>query len=164
MFLSGYVCISFRFQPHRSTRSFETLALHSSCDYLKLFFSDVWKKKFAEFSIFFSDFSVNFKAITQKPIEIGMKFFLPINKQVKVKNSREKYLTGNAQIFLYACFPFRLSPRLNIDRRITKIGTNDHYHEQYRGLKIPRCQSEMAAKNLRRPPKNQDGCHKIKFF
>ena len=58
-----------------------------------------------------------------------MKFFLHINKQVKGKNSREHFLTGSAQIFLYACFSFRLSPRLNIDRRITKIGTNDRYHE-----------------------------------
>ena len=56
-------------------------------------------------------------------MEIGLKFFLHINKQVKI------VLSGSAQIFLYLCFSFRLSPRLNIDRRITEIGTNDRYHE-----------------------------------
>ena len=61
-----------------------------------------------------------------------MKFFLHINKQVNGKNSREKILTGSAQIFLYGCFSFRLSPRLNIDRRITKIGTNECYYEKNR--------------------------------
>ena len=83
-----------------------------------------------------------------------MKFFLHIIKQVKGKNSREKFLTGSAQIFLYACFSFRLSPRLNIDNRITKIGTNDCYHEYNTGLKIPHCQSKMAAKNRRWPTRN----------
>ena len=53
-------------------------------------------------------------------MEIGIKFFLHINKQVKGKNSKEKFLTGSAQIFLYTC--------LNIDRRITKFCTNDRYH------------------------------------
>ena len=33
-----------------------------------------------------------------------------------------------AQMFLYVCFYFRLSPRLNIDHKIIKIGTNDRYH------------------------------------
>ena len=83
--------------------------------------------------------------MTQKQMEIGMKFFLHINDQVKGKNSREKFLTGSAQIFLYVCFSFRLSPRLNIDRRITKIGTNDWYHKWRTGLKIPYCQFKMAA-------------------
>ena len=32
-----------------------------------------------------------------------------------------KFLTGSAQIFLYACFSSRLSPRLNIYRRIIKF-------------------------------------------
>ena len=59
------------------------------------------------------------------------------------------YINGN--------FSFRLSPRLNIDRRTTKIGTNDHYHELDKGIKIPHCQSKMAAKN-------QDGRNKIEFF
>ena len=31
--------------------------------------------------------------------------------------------------FMYACFSFRLSPQLNIDRRITEIGTDDRYHK-----------------------------------
>ena len=78
-----------------------------------------------------------------------MKFFLHINKQVKGKKSKEKFLTESAQIFLYACFSFRLPPRLNINRRITKISTNDRYHEYNTGLKIPHCQSKMAAKNPR---------------
>ena len=37
--------------------------------------------------------------------------------------------------------------RVNIDRRITKIGTNDRYHQWNTGLKSPYCQSKMAAKN-----------------
>ena len=59
-------------------------------------------------------------------------------------------MTGSAQIFLYAsfCFFFRLSSQLYIDRRITKIGTNDRYHVQ--GLKVP-------IVNPRWPPKFQDG-------
>ena len=62
-----------------------------------------------------------------------MKFFLHINKQVKGKTSKEKFLTGSSQIFWDACFTFRLSRRLNIDRRITKIGTNDGYNVQSTG-------------------------------
>ena len=56
------------------------------------------------------------------------------------------YINGN--------FSFRLSPRLNIDRRITKIGTTDHYHEYNTGLKFPlsiqdgRQKSKMAATKL----------------
>ena len=56
--------------------------------------------------------------------------------------------------FLFACFSFRLSPRLNIDNRITKIGINDRYYVQSTGLKITHCQSKMAAKNPRWPPRN----------
>ena len=56
------------------------------------------------------------------------------------------YVNGN--------FSFRLSLRLNIDRRIIKIGTNDLYHEYNTGLKITHCQSKMAAKNPRWPPRN----------
>ena len=37
------------------------------------------------------------------------------------------YINGN--------FSFRLSPRLNIDRRINQIGTNDRYHEKNTRLK-----------------------------
>ena len=70
-----------------------------------------------------------YKKIWQLPVRNVKKFFLHINKQVQGKNSREKILTGSAQIFLYACFSFRLSPRLNIDRRIIKLGTNDRYHK-----------------------------------
>ena len=70
------------------------------------------------------------------------------------KNSKEICLTGSAQIFLYACFSFRLSPRLNIDRRITKIGTNDRYHVESTGLKSTHCQSKMADKNPRWQPRN----------
>ena len=51
----------------------------------------------------------------------------------KLAGQRQKFkgfffFTGNAHILLYACFSFILSPRLIIDRRITKIGTNDCYH------------------------------------
>ena len=62
-----------------------------------------------------------------------MKFFLLINKQIKGKNSREKFMTGSAHIFLHACLTFRLSPWLKIDRRITKNGTNDRYYEYNTG-------------------------------
>ena len=37
-------------------------------------------------------------------------------------------MNGSAQIFLYAYFSFRLSSRLIIDRRLTKIGTYDRNH------------------------------------
>ena len=56
-----------------------------------------------------------------------MKLFLHINKQVKGKNLREKGLTGSAQIFLYACFSFRLSHRLINDRRTLKLIHNVPY-------------------------------------
>ena len=82
-----------------------------------------------------------------------MKFFLHINKQVKGKISKEKFLTGSAQIFLYVCFSFRLSPPLNIDRRITKPSTNDRYRVYNTGLKSRHCQSKMAAKNPRWLPR-----------
>ena len=49
--------------------------------------------------------------------------------------------------FLYTCFSFILSPRLNIDHRVTKVSTNDHYYIYNTGLKSRYCQSNMAATN-----------------
>ena len=60
-------------------------------------------------------------------------------------------VTAILNMYINGNFSFKLSPRLNIDRRITKIGTNDYYHELNTGLKVPHCQSKMAAKNPRWP-------------
>ena len=58
-----------------------------------------------------------------------MKFFFAHKSTSQRQKFKVKLLTGSAQIFLYVRFSFRLSARLNIDRTITKIGTNDRYHE-----------------------------------
>ena len=57
-------------------------------------------------------------------------------------------MTGRAQIFLYAYFSFRLSSRLIIDRRITKIGTNDRNHGKNTGLKSHHHEVHPIAFNL----------------
>ena len=62
-------------------------------------------------------------------------------------------MTGSAQIFCMPVF-FRLSPRLDIDRRITKIGTNDRYHVDSTVLKTPHCKIKMAANITRWPPQS----------
>ena len=65
------------------------------------------------------------------------------HNSLKAKNSQEKLLTKSAQIFLYAFLSFRLSLQLIIDRRITKIGTNDLYHVKSTGLKSIHCQFSL---------------------
>ena len=128
--LSGYRCpfdCSHTIQP-RALKIWHNIPhVNNSRRFFFKFLKNVFSRGIALFLYFFK-ISL-WRAITQTQMEIGMKFFLHINKQVKGKNSREIFLTGSDQIFLYACFSFRLSPRLNIDRRITKIGTNDRYHE-----------------------------------
>ena len=79
-----------------------------------------------------------------------MNFFLHINQQVKGRISKEKFVLR----FFLACFSYRLSPRLIIDRRITKFGTNNPNHVYNTGLKSCNCKSKMATKNPRWPPRN----------
>ena len=64
---------------------------------------------------------------------------------------------------IYRCLKhltFDVSPRrknltgLNIDRRVTKVSTNDRYYIYNTGLKSCHCQSKMAAKNPRWLPRN----------
>ena len=53
-----------------------------------------------------------------------------------------------ASIYINGNFSFRLSPRVNIYRIITTIGTNDRYYEKNKGLTFPHCQCKMAATKL----------------
>ena len=74
----------------------------------------------------------------QTQMEIGMKVFLHITGQRQ--KFKGKIFDQKCQDFFYACFSFRLSLRFDIDRRITKIGTNDRYHVYSTGLKSIHCQ------------------------